>query len=492
MTPQISIVFPNQIFKTNPCLSKQRRVFIVEDDLFFTYQPFHKMKLVLHRASMKFYADYLTNQGFRVTYVDQKDYENLSAFIKLDLADEKVDEIHYCDPVDFLLSKRMNKACNEYNIQAVQYESPSFLNQTTLNEEFLGPTKKNYRLGDFYKKQRIHHNILIDQGSPVGGKWSFDEENRQKLPKNYISSIPEFPIENQYVTRAAKYVEEYFGSNPGRIRPFIYPTTFDEAERLLQNFIDFRLHDFGPYQDALSEDQPFLNHSLLSSSLNNGLLTPKEVLNKIPYNEKLTFSSIEGFIRQLIGWREFIRAIYERHGIEQRNSNFWNASNKLTSNILNLKPVQDTHQKVLKCGYAHHIERLMILANLFTIAEVLPTEIYNYFMQHFIDAYDWVMVPNVYGMGTYADGGLMSTKPYISSANYLVKMGAKKSNDWTTTWTALYWSFIHQHQKFFKSNHRTIPMTFQLDKMKNEQLIEHLRHANEFLDHTQSKKVLSC
>lgn len=485
MTTNVSIIFPHQIFKENPAIDKHRRIFLVEDDLFFTHQPFHKMKLILHRASMKFYADYLTNKGYKVTYVESEAYGDLIAFCKRNLSDENINEIHYCEPVDNYLEQRLNKIAESCNLKTVEYPTPAFTNSKLLNEEFLGKEKKHYRLGDFYKKQRLHHEILVQSGQPMHGKWSMDEANRKAIPKSYVAPTPNFPKENQYVIKAVDYVEEHFKDNPGDSRPFLYPVTFDDAEKLLEDFFDFRFNDFGPYQDALSNDQPFLNHSLLSSSLNNGLLTPKMVLDKsIAYGleNKITYSSLEGFVRQILGWREFIRAIYDRHGVQQRNSNFWKANNKINGSILHdIRPLHDVQHKAKNCAYAHHIERLMVLGNFFTLAEIHPDEIYKYFMTYYIDAYDWVMVPNVYGMSTFADGGLMSTKPYISSSNYLLKMGASKTGDWTSLWDALYWRFLFVHKEFFASNHRTKMMTYHLDKMGEEKLDKHLKKAASFL-----------
>jgi deoxyribodipyrimidine photolyase-related protein len=485
MTTTVSIVFPHQIFKDNPALDKHRRVFLVEDDLYFTYQRFHKMKLILHRASMTFYADYLRNKGFKVTYVDSDEYVDLISFCKKNLSDENIKEIHFCDPVDNYLEKRLNKIAEKCNAKTIEYPSPAFINSKDLNEKFLGKEKKHYRLGDYYKKQRLHHDILITNGKPMQGQWSMDEKNRKSLPKNYTAPSPNFPQENQYVIKAVEYVNKHFGDNPGDTRPFLYPITFDDAEKLLEDFLDFRFNDFGPYQDALSSDQPFLNHSLLSSSLNCGILTPAFVIEKsIDYAQEnnINFSSLEGFIRQIIGWREFIRAIYERHGVEQRNANFWNANNKINGQLLDdIKPLHQVQQKAKNCAYAHHIERLMVLGNFFTLAEIHPDEIYNYFMTYYIDAYDWVMVPNVYGMSTFADGGMMSTKPYISSSNYLLKMGASKSGDWTSLWDALYWRFLYVNRSFFASNHRTKMMTYHLDKMGEEKLEKHLKKAADFL-----------
>lgn len=486
MTEEVSIVFPHQLFEENPCLDKHRRVFLLEDDLFFNYQSFHKQKLVLHRASMKFYADFLRNKGFRVTYIDYADYEDLGAFFKRDLSDELVKKVHFCDPVDDYLSKRIYRYSNESNVERVQYETPMFLNNNDDNEKALGKEKEYYRMSDYYRQQRKRLEILIEDGKPLHGKWSFDADNRKSLPKNYQAPTPFIPKKNQYVSKAIEYVESEFSDHPGSVEEFIYPVTFEEARDSLHHFLEFRFDNYGPYQDALSSEQPFLNHSLISSSLNNGLLTPKFVVDqalKIAEDSDVNYSSLEGFVRQIIGWREFIRAIYIRHGVKERNSNFWKNNRKLSPKQLSkIGILKNVQQKVDRFAYAHHIERLMILGNFMLLAELHPDEVYNYFMTYYIDAYDWVMVPNVYGMSQFADEGLMSTKPYISSSNYLKKMGAKLKGETAEIWDALYWRFLYRNKTFFESNHRTKMMVYHLNKMSEEKLNEVLSRANSFLE----------
>ena len=485
MTEEVSIIFPHQLFEDNPCIDKHRRVFIVEDDLFFTYQPFHKMKLIMHRASMKFYADFLMNKGYKVTYVDASDYQNLPQFFKRCFDGEEVKKVYFVDPVDFLLSKRIEKAAKLANLNLEKYESPLFLNTLSLNDDHLGPEKEHYRMGDFYKKQRLHFDILVQNNKPIGGAWSFDKENRKSLPKSYTASFPNFPAKNHYVTRAKEYVEKHFSNHPGSTEHFLFPITFDDARELLENFLNFRFHDFGPYQDALSDSQPFLNHSMLSTAMNIGLLPPSFVVDRaLEYaaENEIPLSSLEGFIRQVIGWREFVRAMYERHGVKARTTNFWKHSRKMSAlHFSQIQPLQAAHEKALKYGYTHHIERLMVLGNFFLLSEIDPDEVYNYFMTYYMDAYDWVMVPNVYGMSQFADGGLLATKPYISSSRYLQKMGAKKDPEWNAIWDGLYWRFLYKHLEFFKSNHRTLPMTFHFNRMKEEVLNKHLSRSIAFL-----------
>lgn len=485
MTEEVSIVFPHQLLEDNPCVDKHRRVFIVEDDLFFSYQPFHKLKLIMHRASMKFYADYLANKGFRVTYVDHDEYKNIAHFFNRCFSGEEVKKIHFVDPVDTWLTQRIAEAAKENQLEMQRYDSPVFLNTIEQNDLHLGKEKTNYRMGDFYKKQRAFYDVLMDGDKPKGGSWSFDADNRKALPKGYLAPFPNFPAKNQYVQRATEYVLANFNHHPGDVTHFIFPITFDDARELLDNFLNFRFFDFGPYQDALSSEQPFLNHSLISCALNNGLLSPMEVVDKaiaFANENKVPISSLEGFIRQIIGWREFVRALYERHGTTMRTTNFWKHSRKINiEKFKDIPPLYEVHQKSEKYAYTHHIERLMVLGNYFLLAETHPDEVYNYFMTYYIDAYDWVMVPNVYGMSQFADGGMLATKPYVSSSRYLIKMGASKTGNWTSVWDALYWRFLYKHESFFKSNHRTLPMTFHLNRMKKETMQNHLSIGNNHL-----------
>lgn len=254
--------------------------------------------------------------------------------------------------------------------------------------------------------------------------------------------------------KAIAYVEKHFPNNPGSTENFIYPITRKEALASFRDFLAHRLKNFGKYQDAIVPEENYLYHSLLSAPLNIDLLQPKELVEKtISYAEKhaIPINSIEGFIRQILGWREFVRGVYLSSGEEQRKENFWNHSRKIPKSFWNastgVTPIDTTIKKAIETAYAHHIERLMILSNFMQLCEFAPDDVYKWFMEFFIDSYDWVMVPNVYGMGQYADGGQMVTKPYISSSNYLKKMGRFEKGAWQELWDALYWNFLDKHKK---------------------------------------------
>ena len=324
---------------------------------------------------------------------------------------------------------------------------------------------------------------------PEGGKWSYDEENRKKLPKGV--DVPQFyiPQTNDYVKEAKSYVENNYSDNPGSTDDFIYPVTHYQAEEWLADFIEKRLNKFGDYEDALSGKSLILFHSALTPALNIGLLTPKQVIETVMDANKETsipLNSLEGFIRQIIGWREFMRGVYLSEGTYQRTNNYFDHKRPIPKQFwtgeTGIGPVDDVILKVLDHSYAHHIERLMVMGNFMLLCEFDPDEIYRWFMELFIDAYDWVMVPNVYGMTQYADGGLITTKPYISGSNYIRKMSNYKKGEWCDVWDGLYWHFLHKHQDKFKGNHRMNMVMSLLNRMENKKLQTHLGNAEEFLE----------
>jgi deoxyribodipyrimidine photolyase-related protein len=339
--------------------------------------------------------------------------------------------------------------------------------------------KKRLFHADFYKKQRLKHRVLIDvAGNPLGGQWSFDEDNRKRYPSG--AKPPAVPTleKSAFWNEAVQYVRKNF-DNPYDLPlgDFRYPITRIEAFDWLENFLQHRLRDFGPYEDAIVTGEVFLNHSVLTPMLNVGLLSPREVIDRtlqFAAEHEVPMNSLEGFIRQVMGWREYIRMVYEWKGRIERTKNYWGFKRKIPVDYwmgtTGIAPVDDTIRKVRETGYCHHIERLMIVGNFMLLNEFDPNEVYRWFMELFIDAYDWVMVPNVYGMSQFADGGLMATKPYISGSNYVMKMSNHGKGDWQETWDILFWRFIDNHRSFFQGNPRLNMMVRTLDKLSVDKL----------------------
>ncbi len=308
-------------------------------------------------------------------------------------------------------------------------------------------------------------DILMQGKNPVGGKYSFDIENRKKIPKDLPIPSMFLPCQNRYIEKVIAEVEREFPDAIGEVSPFLYPTTHKEAHEALQTFLKNKLPLFGAYQDAIQKEDSFLFHSVLSPLLNIGLLTPLEVIQAaIHHAEKhsIPINSLEGFLRQIMGWREFVRASYIFKGSFQRSFNFFNhhesIPEKFWKGAIGILPIDTIIKRVLKTGYCNHIERLMVLGNFLLLTEISPQEIYKWFMANFVDAYDWVMVPNVFGMSQYADGGTIVTKPYIASSNYITKMSNYPKGEWTEIWDGLFWRFLQKHQPLFSSNYRTLAL----------------------------------
>jgi len=487
---EVALIFPHQLFKHHPALKKSRQVYLVEEWLFFRQYNFHKLKIMLHRSGMKFYDAYLKEQGFSACYIDTTDENNDVRKLIACLFQEKITSIHIADVVDCWLAERIKTACKKYSIALTVYPSPSFLNTMGEVADYFSK-KKTYFQTDFYIQQRKQRKLLLDSdGKPTGGKWTFDAENRVKFPKNESVPIVHFPPENSYIAEAKEYVQQHFLKNYGNADgPHFFVSTFKEAEEWLNDFVKNRFEKFGVYEDAIVATESILHHSVLTPMLNTGLLTPQEILDAVlkhAENYPTPLNSVEGFIRQIIGWREFIRIVYEMEGSKQRTTNYWKFNRKIPDSFwtgtTGIAPIDNTIKKVLQTGYCHHIERLMVLANFMLLCEFDPNEVYKWFMELFIDAYDWVMVPNVYGMTQFADGGLMATKPYISSSNYLMKMSNYEKGEWQQVWDGLFWRFMHVHRSFFLENPRLGMLVGTFDKMSEEKRSIHLATAEKYLN----------
>lgn len=485
------LIYPHQLFKDNTLLQKGRMVFIVEEPLYFTQYRFHKQKLILHRASMQAYKDALIGAGFDVEYIEFSQIQETQKIGSI-LAAKQIEKVYMYDMVDDWLSTRIMEGLHKVGISSETHDTPMFLTtKAELDSHFASKISQNKKLlmHTFYVWQRKRLQILVDENlEPAGGAWSYDEENRKKLPKNI--ALPDLYPHNEslYVKEAIAYVEKYFAKNYGHHNLFIYPVTHAEAEMWLDDFIESKLDYFGPYEDAISTVHPFVYHSILSPLLNAGLLKPGIVVEKIlqKYREgSAHIASVEGMIRQILGWREYVRAVYVYKGRKIRSSNYFDAHNTLPDAFwtggVGLDPVDDVISVTNKYAYSHHIQRLMVMGNIMNLCSVHPDEAYKWFMEMYIDAYDWVMVPNVYSMALYADGGLITTKPYISSSRYILSMSNYTKDTWNEIWDALYWNFVGTHYALLASENRLgfVGVTYQ--KMSEEKKKHYRSKAEEFI-----------
>lgn len=484
------LIFPHQLFKDSEFLKDSSTLFLVEEYLFFRQYNFHKQKLAFHRASMKFYEGYLSQKGLSVKYIESAQKESDIRILIKKLHELEYTSIHVIDPVDDWLTKRIKKSCNENNLELRVFESPMFLNSNDDLKLYFNSAKKRYFQTDFYKQERIKRNILMDDANqPMGGQWTYDVENRKKYPKNKTVVDSNYTKQNKYTQDAFKYVESNFKNNLGELSTIInYPNTFEEAEKWFIQFLKERMNEFGIYEDAILQNEILINHSLISPLLNVGLLTPDYIVKEtIKYcnQNNIPINSTEGFIRQIIGWREFIRGIYLVIGTQERTKNFWQFNRKIPKSFYDgttgIAPIDITIRKILKTGYCHHIERLMVLGNFMLLCEFDPDEVYRWFMEFFIDAFDWVMVTNIYGMSQFADGGMMSTKPYVGGSNYLMKMSDYPKGEWQETWDALFWRFLDVHREVFLKNPRLGMLVKTYDKWPEEKKVTMKLKAEKFI-----------
>ena len=486
----INLIFPNQLFEHSQLLENGFPIFLVEELLFFKHYNFHKQKIAFHRATMKHYEAFLISKNIEVDYIESsKDISDIRELIPY-LKSIGITNISYIDPVDNWLQKRIAKGCLDNSIEKNVYDSPLFLNTKEDLQPFFRSDKKKYHQTSFYTAQRNNRYILIDpDGKPTGGKWTFDAENRKKYPAKKIPPAIQFPDVDSFYKEALEYVDKNFSTNIGQLTTNgLYPTNFKTSKLWFQQFLEQRFLEFGTYEDAIVAENSILNHSVLTPMLNTGLITPAYVIEQsIAFAEtnNIPINSLEGFVRQIIGWREFIRGMYESRGSDERTRNFWGFTKKIPKSFYDgttgIYPIDQTIKKTLETGYCHHIERLMVLGNFMLLCEFDPDEVYRWFMELFIDSYDWVMVPNVYGMSQFADGGLMATKPYISGSNYLMKMSNYKKGEWQAVWDGLFWRFMDTHRSFFRQNPRLGMLVAMFDKMPQEKRHKHLENAELYL-----------
>ncbi|HET9239096.1 MAG TPA: cryptochrome/photolyase family protein [Oligoflexus sp.] len=479
----VMLVLGNQLFNPELALrqglkAEKTLVYMREDRELCTHFRYHQQKIVLFLAAMRGYAEELRSFGFRVHYEplgpNSLSYDDaFSLFLK----ENKVERVFHYEIEDKFFETRIRALLASRGVKAQEWESPMFLTPRPLFQAYLKDVKKPF-MKTFYERQRQRLNVLVDaKKKPLGGKWSYDEENRLSLPKDHKTpALPAYKpskIETEVITLVAREFEDH----PGRASEFWIPTTREGARSWLDDFLKKRLEEFGPYEDALPRHSPFVYHSLLTPFLNLGLLTPAEVLRKtldFAENKDIPLNSLEGFVRQVMGWREFVRGIYQNFSERQDSTNYWKHTRRLTSHWYEgntgIQPLDDAIQKTLRYGYAHHIERLMVIGNLMLLLEVDPREAHRWFMEMFLDSSDWVMGPNVYGMALFSDGGIFATKPYICGSNYYRKMGPYKTGSWQPGVDGLYWGFIAKHRDFFTQNPRLGMMVRTLDKMDPEKV----------------------
>lgn len=413
------LILPHQLFNYKiiaKIYNNDKKIIIYEHPQYFKKYNFNKKKLILHRASMKCYFDYLKKKKFKVDYIE---------------FDKKLPNVDYkyFDPIDNI------------KIKGIMIESPNFILNKDLYQEYRNKTE-HFMFNNFYlwskKELDIYPNLK-----------SQDKLNRDKYTDDIkIPKIPDNSSDEKYINEAIKYINKNFKNNYGNVNNFIYPISHKNAKKFLKNFLEKKLDNFGPYQDFVKEGESFMFHSILSSSINIGLLNPYEILEELEkYKKNVKINSFEGYLRQLF-WREYQRYCYIYADF---NKNYFGnkkkLSNKWYTGELGILPIDDLIKSGFDTGYIHHIGRLMFVGNFMNLSGISPKEGFRWFMEFSIDSYEWVMYQNVYDMVFFVTGGETMRKPYASSSNYILKMSNYKKDKWCDVWDDLYLNFMKKNKK---------------------------------------------
>lgn len=449
--------------------------------------PYQRKKLVLLFSAMRHYAAGLQEKSYTVEVLHAEDMLN---GLRQHVAAWRPDRI-YCMAASEYGGRRFQERLeSRIGIPVIVLPNTQFISGqfNPIPEPEVG---RRYLMETFYRAMRRHSGLLMDQdGTPVGQRWNYDADNRRPLPKNII--IPErIHFEPDTITRQVMQEVGSYQTGIGAVQGFDLAVTHREAWQAFTDFLDHRLANFGPYEDAMSSHSEGLFHSMLSPYLNIGLLDPLRMVQHAEARFRggsAPLQSVEGFIRQVIGWREFIYWQYWRQMPELKKVNFWDAHRPLPDYFWNADTEMNCLRivigRALASGYTHHIERLMVLSNFCLLAGISPQAVNHWFSACYIDAYEWVMLPNVLGMGLHADGGITATKPYIASANYISKMSdyclacrydpQKRQGQDACLYNILYWNFLIQHEQTLRSNPRMGPNVLGLGRIGDEdrQLIQ--------------------
>ena len=485
----------------------QDKIWMAESDHEISYVPSHKQRILLFLSAMRHFRDELVESGKSVIYHEltpdpKKDQGNtFGAILQKTLTQEKPKAIRVVLPGDYRVKEELESIASQHDLSLDILPDVHFYG--TINDfHKFARGKKSLLMETFYRQMRKTHDVLMEGTKPTGGKWNFDHDNREPLPKAGPGRIgrPTSFSHDEITQDVIKLIEARYSDHPGSMDNFNLPVTPRQARRMLSDFVNYHLEDFGLYEDAMWTDEPFLHHSRLSTSLNLKLLNPRECIEAVvtAYQEGLApLASVEGFVRQILGWREFIRGIYWLHMPDYAERNHFDHQSSLPSFFWDGKTdmhcVRQSIGHVLDYGYVHHIHRLMVLGNLSVTLGVHPYKFHEWHMAMYLDAIDWVSLPNTLGMSQHGDGGVVGTKPYVSTGNYVHKMGnfckkcrydfKKATGDDACPITTFYWDFLDRHYDSLSDNSRMRLQMTHVDKKRDSGEIEEIRqHADTLRD----------
>lgn len=481
--------------------SQSDEIMMIESANEAQYVWTHKAKIALFLSAMRHFAGALEKLGYPLTYIKDTSLPIVEA-LREQITHKNIKHLVCIEPGEWRLKQAIESMAKELSIHLEMREDEHFY---CSRQEFANwvANKKELRLEYFYRLMRKTHKILLDKdGNPEGGQWNFDQDNRKPYPKKgpgMIDAPASFEVD--VITREVlAFVEKNYPDHPGSLESFNWPVTREQAVQALEYFVEYRLRNFGVYQDAMWTDTPFGWHSILSSALNLKLLNPREVIAAVIDAWKrysLDLSTIEGFIRQILGWREFVRGMYYLDMPQMAQDNFYDHQNPLPqwywTGKTQMACMKDAIGQTLRYGYAHHIQRLMVTGNFALLAEVLPQAVCDWYLAIYVDAIEWVELPNTAGMALFANGGRFTSKPYIASGAYIKRMSnycdscqykpELRYGEDACPMTTLYWNFLIKHRDQFEASPRTRLMTANLKKISDKDQKEITLHAKIILNH---------
>jgi deoxyribodipyrimidine photolyase-related protein len=465
----------------------------------------HRKKLVFLFSAMRHFARELEGDGWTVRYVRLDDEGNAGTFseeVRRAVEDIRPDRILVTEPGEWRVEEMIRDWRERFDCEIKLLRDHRFL---STRQEFAdwAEGRKELRMENFYREMRKATGLLMEDGKPVSGQWNFDHDNR-KPPKNGLD-IPDRPrFEPDEITvNVMKMVEDRFPDRFGEIEPFNFAVTSADAEKALDHFISECLPMFGDYQDAMVTGEAFLYHSLLSAYINAGLLDPLktcQAAEAVYAKGNAPINAVEGFIRQIIGWREFIRGIYWMKMPGYEDENFFDAKEDLPdfywTGETKMRCISEVVRQTREYAYSHHIQRLMITGNFALLAGIAPKQVHEWYLAVYADAYEWVEMPNTIGMALFADGGLLASKPYAASANYINKMSDfcgncsyahnQNTGDSACPFNSLFWDFLDRNRDKLANNHRMGMMYRNLDRKDDKELAKLRERAENVLEKMRS------
>ena len=491
------------------CNKRKDIILICEVKSEATYVKHHKKKIAFLFSAMRHFAKELTKKSYKVSYIKLDDKNNTGSFkgeVKRILQKNTIECIIVTHPGEYRVLKDINSWEKTFGIPVKILPDNRFL---CSQNEFAdwAKNRKQLRMEYFYREMRKKYAILMEGDSPLGGKWNFDAENR-KPPKSGLTITKPFQNKPDPITQETiKLVDKHFKEHFGDLQPFHFAVTRRQALQALRLFIEQRLKYFGDYQDAMIQEEPWMYHSHISFYLNSGLLLPLECIKAAEeayYQKKVPLNAVEGFIRQILGWREYIRGIYWLKMPKYSQENFFKAKRKLpdfywTGNT-KMNCLQQCIKETKQNAYAHHIQRLMVLGNFALLAGIDPKYVNEWFLIVYADAYEWVELPNVSGMVLFADGGFLASKPYAAGGSYINKMSdyckkcsykvTKKNGTNACPFNYLYWDFLARNRNKLKSIQRISMMYKTFDRMDEDKKKAIKNDSKKFLKDIENGKIV--